>query len=176
MGLRFFHRFPIIGRFLTVNVSKTGASVSVGVPGLHVTSGTHGSRVTVGIPGTGLFYTQMLDVAARQPAVPAAQTFLREMQACAANPQATPTDYARALNRMTALGLRDDDLPAALLEAVQQLRTTLRDEHGFRLQRTVTTPPPPVLPSSSAATVVKVGILLLTIAVLAVLVVAWMAG
>lgn len=60
MGLRFFHRFPIVGRFVRLNLSKRGASVSVGVPGAHVTSGTHGTRATVGIPGTGLSYTEQL--------------------------------------------------------------------------------------------------------------------
>ena len=42
---------------LTLNLSKSGPSLSVGVRGAHVTVGGHGVRRTVGLPGTGLFYT-----------------------------------------------------------------------------------------------------------------------
>jgi Protein of unknown function (DUF4236) len=42
---------------LTLNLSKSGPSLSVGVRGAHVTVGRSGVRRTVGIPGTGVFYT-----------------------------------------------------------------------------------------------------------------------
>jgi hypothetical protein len=42
---------------LTLNLSKSGVSASVGVRGARVTVGKTGIRKTVGIPGTGLSYT-----------------------------------------------------------------------------------------------------------------------
>ena len=56
MGFRFFKRIKIFPG-LTLNLSKTGASLSAGVRGAHVTVGSKGVRQTVGLPGTGLFYT-----------------------------------------------------------------------------------------------------------------------
>ena len=60
MGVRFWRRFKIAPG-VTVNLSKTGASLSFGVPGAKFTIGPHGKRATVGLPGTGLFYTKKLD-------------------------------------------------------------------------------------------------------------------
>jgi tetratricopeptide (TPR) repeat protein len=57
MGLRFYRRLRLFPG-VTVNLSKTGASMSFGVRGAHYTVGPRGRRVTVGLPGTGLFYTQ----------------------------------------------------------------------------------------------------------------------
>ena len=56
MGLRFFRRLKIAPG-LTLNLSKSGPSLSMGVRGAHVTVGKRGVRRTVGLPGTGLFYT-----------------------------------------------------------------------------------------------------------------------
>jgi hypothetical protein len=42
---------------LSVNVSKSGPSLSVGVRGAHVTFGPRGVRRTGGIPRTGIYYT-----------------------------------------------------------------------------------------------------------------------
>jgi len=42
---------------LTVNLSKSGPSLSLGVRGAHVTLGSNGIRKTIGLPGSGLFYT-----------------------------------------------------------------------------------------------------------------------
>jgi Protein of unknown function (DUF4236) len=57
MGSRFQKRigFPL-GR---INLSKSGASVSLGVRGAHVTLGRT-PRVSVGIPGSGLSWTKAL--------------------------------------------------------------------------------------------------------------------
>jgi hypothetical protein len=57
MTLRFFRRVRIIPG-LRVNLSKSGASVSVGHKGAWFTTGPRGRRVTVGLPGTGLFLTE----------------------------------------------------------------------------------------------------------------------
>ena len=43
--------------FGRINLSKSGVSLTEGVPGAHVTLGRT-PRVTVGLPGSGLSYTQ----------------------------------------------------------------------------------------------------------------------
>lgn len=64
MGFRFFRRLRIFPG-LTVNLSKVGASLSVGARGAHVTFGRRGVRETVGIPGTGIYYTELIPRGAR---------------------------------------------------------------------------------------------------------------
>jgi hypothetical protein len=59
MGLRFRKRFKIAPG-LSVNLSKSGTSLSVGKPGATLNLGKHGARVTTGVPGTGLSYSQQL--------------------------------------------------------------------------------------------------------------------
>jgi len=57
MSYRFFRRMRIAPG-LTVNLSKSGPSLSVGGRGGHVTlGGSRGRRTTVGLPGTGLYWT-----------------------------------------------------------------------------------------------------------------------
>jgi hypothetical protein len=56
MGLRFFRRLKLAPG-LTLNLSRSGPSLSMGVRGAHVTVGKRGVTRTVGVPGTGLFYT-----------------------------------------------------------------------------------------------------------------------
>jgi len=60
MGSFRFRRTISLGRFLRLNVSKTGASVSVGRPG--ATVNIRGDKVdgTVGVPGSGLSYRERL--------------------------------------------------------------------------------------------------------------------
>ena len=59
MSFRFWRRIRIAPG-VTLNLSKSGRSLSFGVRGAHFTVGPHGKRVTAGIPGTGLFYTSTL--------------------------------------------------------------------------------------------------------------------
>lgn len=56
IGLRFSRRGHILAR-VSVNVSKSGPSLSVGVRGAHVTFGRRGVTRRVGIPGTGIYST-----------------------------------------------------------------------------------------------------------------------
>ena len=56
MGLRFWRRIHFPGG--SINLSKSGASLSLGVRGAHVTLGRT-PRVTAGLPGTGLFWTEL---------------------------------------------------------------------------------------------------------------------
>jgi len=59
MGFRFWRRIRLVPG-ITMNLSKSGASLSFGPRGAKVTVGGRGSRATVGAPGTGMFYTQKL--------------------------------------------------------------------------------------------------------------------
>ena len=55
-NFRFYRRFRIFPG-LSVNISKTGPSLTVGVRGAHVTVSPHHIQRTVGIPGSGIYYT-----------------------------------------------------------------------------------------------------------------------
>ena len=59
-GLRYQKRINI-GKFLRVNVSKSGVGLSVGVPGLRYSRGPSGSYFTIGLPGSGLRYQKKLN-------------------------------------------------------------------------------------------------------------------
>lgn len=56
MIFRFWRRIRIAPG-VTLNLSKSGGSLSFGPRGAKFTIGPRGKRATVGIPGTGLFYT-----------------------------------------------------------------------------------------------------------------------
>ena len=55
-NFRFYRRLHIFPG-LSVNLSKSGPSLTVGMRGAHMTFGHKGITRTVGIPGTGLYYT-----------------------------------------------------------------------------------------------------------------------
>jgi len=57
--MRLWRRVRVAPR-VTINLSKSGPSVSLGPRGSKVTFGQRGVRQTVGIPGTGLFATRQL--------------------------------------------------------------------------------------------------------------------
>jgi len=56
MAFRFWRRLKIAPG-ITLNLSKSGGSLSFGPRGAKYTVGPRGKRATFGIPGTGLFYT-----------------------------------------------------------------------------------------------------------------------
>ena len=56
MAFRFWRRIKIAPG-VTLNLSKSGGSLSFGARGAKFTVGSRGKRATVGLPGTGLFYT-----------------------------------------------------------------------------------------------------------------------
>ena len=58
MSLRFTRRVSILPGL--VNLSKSGASVSIGHRSLWWTIGSRGQRVTAGLPGSGLFWSQRI--------------------------------------------------------------------------------------------------------------------
>jgi tetratricopeptide (TPR) repeat protein len=55
MGLRFYKSIRL-GKFIRLNISKSGLSATLGRPGMNVNIGRAGARVTAGIPGSGLSY------------------------------------------------------------------------------------------------------------------------
>jgi Protein of unknown function (DUF4236) len=59
MGFRFQKRISLLPG-IRLNLSKSGASVTVGKPGLSVNLGKDGATGNVGIPGTGLSYREKL--------------------------------------------------------------------------------------------------------------------
>jgi hypothetical protein len=63
MPLRFTRRLSLVPG-LRVNLSKSGASLSVGHRGAWWTFGRRGGRATLGLPGTGLFWTERVPPAA----------------------------------------------------------------------------------------------------------------
>jgi hypothetical protein len=58
MPLRFYRRVRVIPG-VTVNLSRSGPSLSLGMRGAHITFGRRGITRTVGVPGTGVFYTHI---------------------------------------------------------------------------------------------------------------------
>ena len=60
MGLRFRKRIKILPG-ITLNLSKSGVSTSIGKKGLTVNVGHGKTRTTVGIPGTGMSYSTTRD-------------------------------------------------------------------------------------------------------------------
>ena len=63
MTLRIWRRVHVMPG-VTVNLGRTGASMSLGARGAHVTVGRQ-SRVTVGVPGSGVYVTQRVHVSGR---------------------------------------------------------------------------------------------------------------
>ena len=59
MGFRFWRRIKIAPG-VTLNLSKSGGSLSFGPRGAKYTIGPRGERATFGLPGTGIFYTTTL--------------------------------------------------------------------------------------------------------------------
>jgi hypothetical protein len=55
-NFRFYRRVHIFPG-LSINLSKSGPSVTVGIRGAHLTLGHQGVTRTVGLPGTGIYYT-----------------------------------------------------------------------------------------------------------------------
>lgn len=79
-NFRFYRRVHIFPG-MSVNLSKSGPSLTVGMRGAHVTFGNSGVTRTVGIPGTGLYYTSRTghhtgfhSAHTETPVTPAAQT------------------------------------------------------------------------------------------------------
>ena len=60
MAFRFWRRIQLLPG-ITLNLSKSGGSLSFGPRGAKFTVGPRGKRATAGLPGTGLFYTTQMN-------------------------------------------------------------------------------------------------------------------
>lgn len=68
MGLNFRKRIKL-GKFINMNLGKTGAGFSFGIPGARISVNSKGqSRASLGIPGTGLSYTKSLGTLSKKAA------------------------------------------------------------------------------------------------------------
>ena len=86
MGLRFYRRVHLCPG-LSVNLSRSGPSLTMGVRGAHLTVGPAGVTKTVGLPGTGLFYTSR-------------QGFHSGYHSAASDQPLTPDEHAAAAQRI----------------------------------------------------------------------------
>jgi tetratricopeptide (TPR) repeat protein len=59
MGFRLQRRIRL-GKFVQLNISKSGVGVSAGVRGFRLSTGPRGTQLNVGLPGTGLSYRKQL--------------------------------------------------------------------------------------------------------------------
>lgn len=66
MGTRFQKRVKVMPG-VTVNLSKSGISTSVGTRGAKMTFGHGKRRTTVGLPGTGLSHTEIETIQKNDP-------------------------------------------------------------------------------------------------------------
>ena len=69
MGFRFQKRIKLMPG-VTINVSKSGLSTSIGTKGARVTYGHGQKRTTVGLPGTGISHTSIETSKQRAQAAP----------------------------------------------------------------------------------------------------------
>ena len=65
MGLRIQKRINL-GKFLRLNISKSGIGVSAGVPGLRVGVGPQGPYFSIGLPGSGISYRSKISSRGRE--------------------------------------------------------------------------------------------------------------
>ena len=74
MGFRLRRRIKIVPG-VTLNVSNSGVSTSIGRPGATINVGRRGTRGTVGIPGTGISYSEQLSDPAEPSGAPKGMGF-----------------------------------------------------------------------------------------------------
>lgn len=72
MGLRIRTRIKLIPG-VTLNLSKSGTSVSVGGKGITINKSKRGIRTTASIPGTGISYSQYVKNSTKKAAEPEAK-------------------------------------------------------------------------------------------------------
>ncbi len=116
MSFRFWRRIRLLPG-VTLNLSKSTASLSFGPPGAKFTLSPRGNRVTAGIPSTGLFYTVKAPASAcdrgqRQQAVPSKDKlnlgFFKRL--------VTPADEEAFVDGLRALSEGDDATALRYLE------------------------------------------------------------
>lgn len=69
MGFRFYRSIRL-GKFVRLNISKSGIGFSAGIPGLGITTGPRGTQFYAGLPGTGLSYRKIISSATPKKDIP----------------------------------------------------------------------------------------------------------
>ena len=95
MGFRFRRRVTLFPG-LRINLSKSGASVSIGGRGATVNYSKRGKRVTVGIPGSGISYSASSHESSGTPAT---------RPAIGGNPASGQSNHAVLLLIVVGVGL-----------------------------------------------------------------------
>jgi len=136
MAFRFWRRIRLAPG-ITLNLSKSTASLSLGPPGAKYTISPRGNRATAGLPGTGLFYTvhdrkrSGRGGEAPAPSVPQRDRlklgFFQRLM--------TPTEEKRFIDGIQALNDGDQDVALAALEEARDLPDAAWMAGMIRLRR-----------------------------------------
>jgi tetratricopeptide (TPR) repeat protein len=125
MGFR-FHRSIGLGKFLRLNISKSGIGISVGIPGLRVSKGPSGTYLNVDLPGKGLSYRKKLNSSA-SASRPAAEA--KNGAEPPAEERPSPGLFAPREEKELAKGLEDYEA-GQLDEALDHFLAAAPDEPG----------------------------------------------
>lgn len=96
MGFRLRRTFKIVPG-VHLNLSGSGASVSLGPRGLHYTVGSRGTRTTIGVPGSGLSWTAYQPYASPGNSAPANRPVRFDSNADAETPEPVTTDQSATI-------------------------------------------------------------------------------
>ncbi len=136
MPFRFWRRIRLAPG-VTLNLSKSTASLSLGPRGAKYTISPRGNRVTAGIPGTGLFYTvHDRKRAGRGSAVPTPRVPRRDrLQLGFFQRLRTPAEERRFVDGVRALNEGDQNAALAALEEARDLPDAAWMAGMIRLRR-----------------------------------------
>ena len=136
MAFRFWRRVRLAPG-VTLNLSKSNASLSFGPRGAKYTVSPRGNRATAGIPGTGLFYTvHDRKRSGRGGAAPAPRVAQRDrLKLGFFQRLMTPADEKRFIDGIRALNEGDQDAALAALEEARDLSDAAWMAGMIRLRR-----------------------------------------
>jgi len=136
MSFRFWRRVRLAPG-VTLNLSKSTASLSFGPRGAKYTISPRGNRATAGIPGTGLFYTvHDSKRAGRGGAAPAPEVPERDQLKLGFFQRLmTPSEERRFIDGIRALSEDDQDAALAALEEARDLPDAAWMAAMIRLRR-----------------------------------------
>lgn len=136
MPFRFWRRIRLAPG-VTLNLSKSTASLSLGPRGAKYTISPRGNRATAGLPGTGLFYTvHDRKRAGRGGAAPASRVPPRDrLKLGFFQRLMTPADERHFVDGIRALNEGDDDAALATLEEAGDLADAAWMAGMIRLRR-----------------------------------------
>ena len=122
MPFRFWRRIRLAPG-VTLNLSKSMASLSIGPQGAKYTISPRGNRATAGLTGTGLFYTvHDRKRAGRGGAAPAPRVPQRDrLKLGFLQRLMTPSEESRFIDGIRALNEGDQDAALAALEEARDL-------------------------------------------------------